>query len=70
MSHIVKDLFRGPISQLPGQALHSLNRLTPPLVKGSLLGGLSVLLSSESNSVPDKLTAGSFPTAGFSVRQA
>ena len=69
VTHIVKDLFRRPVSELMSDATHSLNRLSSALAKSGFLRGLIMFLSGGTNSTTDKITAGSLPPASFSIGQ-
>jgi len=69
MAHVVKDLFRRPVSELLGEAVHSLNRLPPTLAKSCFLDRLIILLRDGTDGPPDEITSGSLPSASFSIRQ-
>jgi hypothetical protein len=69
MAHIVEDLFRRPVSELLGDVTNSLNRLLPPRTKTNRLHFSLPLLSGKADRTANEITPGSFPSAGFSVRQ-
>src|ERR1035437_5277196 len=69
MAHIVEDLFRRPVSELLGEAAHSLNRLPPALAQRCFLYRLIILLRDGTDGPPDKITPRSLPSASFSIRQ-
>jgi len=69
MAHIVEDLFRRPVSELLGEAVHSLNRLPPALANSCFLYRLIIFLRDGTDGAPDKITPGSLPPASFSIGQ-
>jgi hypothetical protein len=69
MAHVVEDLFRRPVSELLGEAVHSLNRLPPTLPERCFLYGLIIFFRNGTDGPPDKITAGSLPSARLAIRQ-
>jgi hypothetical protein len=70
MTHVVEDLFGRPVSELLGEAVHSLNRFPAALAKSCFLYRLIIFLRDGTDGAPDKITPGSLPPASFSVRQS